>query len=199
MTTPPLDPTADQARSLLRRELLRPEYNDQALLTRFVDWLRDQLAKGVDAASGWTPLTTLAAMLILVLLVVSLGWLLSRGRLGARARAVDAAVLTEEGLTAHELRARAERALADGSPTAALVDAFRALAVRQIERGRIDDLPGATARELSNALGEVFPPLRDRLVAAGRRFDLVRYGERPATADQARAVLALDDELVGVR
>lgn len=196
---PPLDPSADQARSLLRRELLRPEYNDQALVTRFLDWLREQLAQGLDAASGSPPLTTLAAMLILVLVVVGLGWLLSRARLGARSGTVDVAVLTEEGLSAHDLRVRAESALTDGSPSAALVDAFRALATRQIERGRIDDLPGATAHELSDALGEAFPPLRDRLVAAGRRFDLVLYGERPATGEQARAVLALDDELIGVR
>lgn len=199
MSTPPLDPTADEARTLLRRELLQPEYNDQALVTRFVDWLRERLADGVDAAAGSPPLTTLAAMVVLVLLVTSLGWLLSRARGGGRGRPMDAPALTEEGLGADDLRARAEAALADGRPAEALVDAFRALALRQIERGRIDDLPGATAHELSGSLGEAFPPLRDRVGEAGRSFDLVLYGERPATDTQARAVLALDDQLVGTR
>lgn len=199
ISLPPLDPTAEEARTLLRRELLRPEYNDQALVARFVEWLRGRLADGVDAAAGSTPLTTLAAMVVLVLLVTALGWLLSRARGSGRGRPADAAVLTEEGLDADDLRARAEAALADGRPAEALVDAFRALALRQIERGRIDDLPGATAHELSGLLGEAFPPLRDRVVEAGRTFDLVLYGERPASDDQARAVLALDDQLVGAR
>ncbi|MEO5853368.1 MAG: DUF4129 domain-containing protein [Nocardioides sp.] len=196
---PPLDPTADQARSLLRRELLEPEYHDQAPVARFVDWLREQLARGVDAAAGSAPLTTLAAMVLLVLLVVGLAWALSRARRGARSAAVDGAVLGEDGLSAVELRARAEGALAEGDHATALLDAFRALALRQVERGRIEGLPGATAHELSGALGDAFPPLRDRLVAAAGSFDRVLYGERPATAGQARAVLTLDDELVGVR
>ena len=174
------------------------ERQDDALLTRFVDWLREQLSDGVAAASASPPLTTLAAMLLLVLLVIALGWLLSQARLGARSAADRAGVLADEGLTATELRARAEAALADGRPAAALVDAFRALARRQIERGRIDDRPGATAHELSDVLGAAFPPLRDRLVAAGRSFDVVLYGGRPATVEQVRALLDLDDELVGV-
>jgi len=196
---PPLDTSPDEARSLLRRELLRPEYNDQALVSRFVDWLRDQLTRGIDAASGSGPLTTLAAMVILVLLMASLGWLLTRARLGSRASVTESPALNEEGLSAAELRERAEAALVEGRSAAALIDAFRALAMRQIERGRIDDAPGATAHELAGALGHAFPPLAERIGGAARAFDLVLYGDRPATADQARAVLALDDELVGVR
>ena len=73
------------------------------------------------------------------------------------------------------------------------------MAVRQVERARIDDVPGATAHELAGLLAEATPALADRLRAAADRFDLVLYGDRPATADEARAVLALDDDLVGVR
>ena len=196
---PPLDPSPDEARSLLRRELLRPEYNDEALVSRFVDWLREQLTRGVEAASGSPPLTTLAAMVILVLLVLSLGWLLTRARLGSRTSRVTEPALAEDGLTATDLRERAEASLAEGRSAAALVDGFRALAVRQIERGRIDGTPGATAHELAVSLGRAFPPWAERVGGAAHSFDLVLYGDRPATADQARAVLELDDELVGVR
>lgn len=196
---PPLTPDGDEGRSLLRRELLRPEYNDQALMTRFVDWLREQLARGIDAASGSPPLATLAAMVIFLVLVAALAWLLSRARLTSRADGASAPVLTDDGLTAAELRARAESALADDRPSDALVDGFRALALRQIERGRIEDVPDATAHELSGVLGAAYPPLSARVAHAADAFDLVLYGERPATADQARAMLALDDELVGVR
>ena len=196
---PPLTPTGDEGRSLLRRELLRPEYNDEALLTRFVSWLREQLARGIAAASDSPPLATLAAMVILVALVVMLGWLLSRARLGSRAGGSDAPALTDDGLTAAELRARALEALAEGRPEDALVDAYRALALRQIERGRIEDQPGATAHELAAALGAAFPTLAPRIAGAADTFDLVLYGGRPATSNQARDVLGLDDALVGVR
>ena len=173
LSDPPLRPTGDEGRSLLRRELLRPEYHDEALLTRFVEWLREQVARGLDVAAGSPPLATLAAMIVLVVLVTA--------------------------LSADALRARAESAAREGRHGDAVVDAFRALALRQIERGRIEGVPGATAHELAVALGEAFPPLATRTAAAADLFDLVRYGDRPATADPARELLELDDDLVGVR
>jgi len=196
---PPLDPSADEGRSLLRRELLRPEYNDQALVSRFVDWLRDRIIQGVDAASGSPPLTTLAAMVILVLLTVGLGWLLSRARLTSRAPGEGAPALTDDGLTAAQLRARADTAFTQGRYAEALVDGFRALALGQIERGRIEDVPGATARELADAMGTWSPARADRFDSVGRAFDLVLYGDRPATGEQARVVLNLDNEVTGIR
>jgi len=80
-----------------------------------------------------------------------------------------------------------------------VVDGFRAVAVRQIERGRLPDSPGATAHEVADALGTEFPHLRDRVVAGGRLFDAVLYGDRPATAAQAAQVIALDDDLLARR
>ena len=38
--------------------------------------------------------------------------------------------------------------------------------------------------------------MRDRVRASARLFDAVLYGDRPATREQARRVLALDDDLV---
>ena len=93
-------------------------------------------------------------------------------------------MLTEEVVTAAELRARAERALAEGRFADALVDAFRAVAVRQVERGRIDDLPGATAHEVAGALAEAFPEQRADLDRCAALFDLVLYGGRPAAASR---------------
>jgi hypothetical protein len=199
LSDPPLGPTGDEGRSLVRRELLRPEYNDQALLTRFVDWLRDQVSRGLDAAAGSPPLATLAAMVVLVLLVSALGWLFSRARLTSRSRAERTPALADDGLSADALRARAEAATVEGRHEDAVVDGFRALALRQIERGRIEGVPGATAHELAVALGAAIPPAATRTAGAADLFDLVRYGGRPATADQARGLLDLDDALLGVR
>jgi hypothetical protein len=111
----------------------------------------------------------------------------------------DRAVLTDDRPTAAELRARAEAALAAGRAADAVVDGFRALTTRQIERGRIDDRPGATAHEVAHSLGASFPEQRPRVDDSAYLFDLVRYGERPATHEQASRVLELDDDLAAVR
>jgi hypothetical protein len=196
---PPLTPPPDEARSKLRRELLRPEYNEQNLVQRILSWAERQIGKGLDAAADAPPLSTLAAMVILVGLVGLLGWLLSRSRRTARARDDDRAVLTDEVISADELRARAEAALADGRHEDAVVDGFRAVATRQVERGRLADAPGATAHEVAVALGHEFPHLRERVDAGGALFDAVLYGDRPATAVQAESVITLDDELLARR
>jgi Domain of unknown function (DUF4129) len=196
---PPLTPTPDEARSELRRELLRPEYNDQNLIQRFLRWVERQVGRGVDAASQAPPLSTLASMLLLVALVALLAWLVSRARRTARTRDDDRAVLTDEVISADELRARAEAALAAGRHEEAVVDGFRAVATRQVERGRLTDAPGATAHEVAVALAAEFPHLRDRVQSGGALFDAVLYGDRPASAAQAASVIALDDELMARR
>ena len=45
---PPLDPSGDEARSLLRRELLHPEYHQDNLVLRLVNWLSRLLDRGLD-------------------------------------------------------------------------------------------------------------------------------------------------------
>ncbi|WP_341925610.1 DUF4129 domain-containing protein [Nocardioides psychrotolerans] len=196
---PPLDPTPDEARSLLRRELLSPDYHDQDLVQRLLTWLERLIDRGVTSASGTPPLQTLAVMVVALALITGLVLLLSRARRTARAAGARRAVLTDEAVTAAQLRARAEAALADGRCEDALVDAFRALALRQVERGRLDDTPGATAHEVALALAAQHPTLRARVDTGADLFDGVLYGDRRATHEQALAVLTLDDDLAGVR
>lgn len=184
---------------MVRRELLKPEYHDQNLLQRILTWIDRQVNNGLDAASGTPPLSAFAAMVVLVLLAGGLAWLLSRARATARAEQEKRAVLTDEVVSAAELRARAERAFGDERYEDAVVDAYRALAVRQTERGRLDDAPGATAHEVALALAAEFPHQRPRVDASADLFDAVLYGDRPASRGQAAGVLALDDELATVR
>jgi len=193
---PPLTPSGDEGHSLLRRELLHPEYHQDNLLERFVRWLSRVLDNGLAAAGDAPPLTTLAAMLVFLLLLAAVLWLASQARRSSRADTATRSVLTAEVVSAAELRARAERALADGRFADALVDAFRAAAVRQVERGRIDDLPGATAHEVAEALAEAFPEQRADIDRCAALFDLVLYGGRPARREQALDVLGLDERLV---
>lgn len=195
----PLDPSPDHARSLLRRELVRPEYNDQDPMQRLLDWLGRIIDSGLNAASSAAALPSAIAIAIFLGLLVLLGWLLSRARRSARVAEPERGVLTAERLTAAELRARAEAALSAGRAEEALVEGFRALTTRQIERGRIDDLPGATAHEVAASLVATFPGQGPQVDDSAFLFDLVLYGDRPATREQATQVLALDDELARVR
>lgn len=192
---PPLDPSGDEARSALRRELAKPEYQDANLIERLQDWLTRFFDRGVQRVSGLDTVPTFFLVLLGVGLLVALGLLVSRARRTARVRSRDVPALTDESITAKELRARADGAFAAGRYDDALLDGFRALAVRQVERGRIEDLPQATAHELASSLGTTFDTQRERIDRSADAFDAVLYGDRTATREQAAAVLALDDEL----
>lgn len=195
----PLEPSSGEARSWLQRELLNPEYHQQNVVEQLITWLERQIGRGLAAAAQAPPLSTFAAMLIFLLLLGGLVWLLSRTRGSRRARIGSGAVLDDPAVTAAELRARAEAALADGRTEQALVDGFRALAVRQVERGRLEDSPGATAHEVALSLATRFPQHGQRVGENAELFDLVLYGDRPASRDQATSVLRLDDELAAAR
>jgi len=199
LADPPLDPTGDEARSLLRRELARPEYHDANVIDRIENWIQRRFEDGVGAAQDVPPIGTFAAIVVALLIVTGIVMLVSRARRTARARTDRTPALTGEVVSAAELRARAEAALAAGRFDDALVDAYRALAVRQVERGRIEDLPQATAHELAAGLGAEFPAQRHLIRTSADLFDEVLYGDHPATRAQAADVLALDDELSGRR
>ena len=196
---PPLDPSSDEGRSLLRRELLEPRYNDQNLLERLLNAILRRIDGGINAASNIGVLPTFAAMLVLLALLLALGWLASRARRSPTADATTRAVLTDEIVTADQLRRRAEEALAQSRFEDAVVEAFRALAVRQVERGRLEDSPGTTAHEVSVVLAREYPHQRARMDLNANLFDAVLYGDRSATREQALDVLSLDDEMASVR
>ena len=195
---PPLDPSGDEGRRLLRAELLHREYHHN-LWQRLLGWLARLFDRGVGAASGLSAVTVLVTLLIGALLLVGLLMLLSRLRRDRRQRLRPAAVLTHDRLPAAELRRRAEASLAQGRHEEAVVDAFRAIATRQIERGRLDDQPGATAHEVAARLAASYPQESARVGRSADLFDATLYGDRPATHDDASAVLGLDDTLAGAR
>ena len=75
---PPLDPTGDEARSLLRRELVHPEYHERNILQQILDWVDRFVSDSINAASQAPPLSTFAAMVAFLVLAVGLVWLLSQ-------------------------------------------------------------------------------------------------------------------------
>jgi len=191
----PLDPSPDEGRSWLRRELLHPDYQQDDLLQRLLDWVERVIGDGVEAAGRTPSLSLFAAMLVLLLLVLGVAWLLSRtDRAGGRRRPSHSP-LVDPRLSAATLRERAEAAFAAEQYGEALVDAFRATATRHLERGDLDDVPGLTAHEVAEAMAATHPSHAAGITEVARDFDLVLYGDRPVTREQASAARALDDEL----
>ena len=197
--TPPLAPTPEEGRSWLRRELADPEYHDLDLIERILRWIEHTLSDGLPSAGDVPWAQTVAAMVVFALILVGLGLLVSRARRSPRvARDRNGDVLTDESLSAAALRARAEAAYAAGDHGAAVVDGFRALARRQVERGRLAEDPGLTAAEVAASL-EREMSLEGRAGQAAELFNEVLYGDHPATREQAEGVLALEQELAVAR
>jgi hypothetical protein len=138
-------------------------------------------------------------MAVGLLLVLALIWLATRARTAPRRPSEGDSLLPDASVSAAQWRDRAEQAMAEGRHSDALVDAFRALVARQVERGRLDPAPGTTAHEVTLALRSAYPGQAAGMSEGARLFDLVLYGDRDATPEQAAFVLALDDELAGVR
>ncbi len=195
----PLDPSPDEGRGLLRRELLNADYHRDNVLVRLLEWMRRRILDVLDAASSTPSLSAVAAMAIGLALVLALLWLLTRARTAPRASGPGGAVLPDPSISAAQWRERAERAQADGRHSEALVHAFRALATRQVEKGRLTGTPSTTAHEVAEVLRSAYPDQASGMTEGARLFDLVLYGDRGATREQAELLLALDVELGGVR
>lgn len=195
---PPLDPTSAQAREWLEAELRKGVYReDPSLLERLWDWASRALA-GTTAEGGLPAWTIWLAVLVgvaVVALVVARSVRAERRMTGPR----RAGVLDGPVRPAAEHRAAAKAALAAGDADTAVLEGYRAIARSAVERTLLDDLPGRTAHEVSVALFPVFPPYAGSLAFAADTFDAVRYGRRPASADAARAVIALDDDVSQAR
>ena len=196
---PPLVPSPDDARHALRTELARPEYHNTNVIQRVVAWLQRTVQNGLDTASRSSPAEAIAAMVVLLALVALVFWMVSRTRRTRRAAERQSGVLTDVAVSAAELRSRAELALAEGRAAEAVVDGFRALALRQVERGRLQDVPGATAHEVALSLEATYPVQSSQVDQSAALFEAVLYGGHGASVDQASALLRLDDELAGAR
>jgi hypothetical protein len=198
-SVPPLQPSGDEGRRLLREELLHSEYHRQHVLQRILDWIMRRLEAGVGAASGTDWVAALVTMLVGAFLLVGLVLLLSRVRRDRQRREHARPVLAEDRPSSGELRRRAEAALADGRHSEAVVEAFRALAVRQVERGRLADQPGTTAHEVAASLATSYPDHGERVGRGADLFDATLYGDRPASPEEVTTLLELDDALAGAR
>lgn len=198
----PLDPSSGEGRRLLADELSKAEYGTQdSLLRRAVDALREWVTNLFDGASGGTlnvweyVLVGLAALAAAAALALVLWSVLRLEPARRHRRAASGGVFDEPGVRADDYRRRAQAARSAGNHRGAVLDGYRALVAESVERFVLDDLPGATAREIAAALAPVFPPEAERLAGAAAAFDAVRYGDESASAADADAVLQLEARL----
>lgn len=193
-----LDPSPAEARDWLRQELDGPDYQNP-WLESVVRWIGDQLRRlsgGLDSLTEFSPLTTVLVALIVIALLV---WVLPKVRRESAVGLEGDAVLADLTVTARLYRDLAAQAMREGQYDDVLLNAFRALAKDMSDRTLLQDAPGRTAHEVSQALASPFPDYADRLTHAANLFDSVRYGHRRASAEQAEQVQHLDAELVGAR
>jgi hypothetical protein len=183
----------DEARRLAREELADPVYQgEESLVVRlwnaFWDWVDGVLAEvGLDVPGGWL----LAAVLLVVLLIVAVP--IIRASPSLRTRRREPLLGGEAPMTARDHRTRAEEEAVAGRYATAVRERLRAIARDLEERGALLPRPGRTAGELASEARAELPGLGDRLESAALTFNDVWYGERVATAEHYRLLVACDE------
>ncbi|WP_285113857.1 DUF4129 domain-containing protein [Leifsonia sp. fls2-241-R2A-40a] len=199
----PVDPSSPEAQEWLRDELARPEYQ-AAKPTWFdvaskavQDWIAS-LFQGPGGNGG--PLLPLIVLLILAGLIVAAFFIFGRPRRNRRS-AIDRRSLfgVEDGRTASDLRAAAERAARSGDWVVAVEEQFRAIAAALDERTLVHVTPGTTATEFAQQAARIAPGEGEALRRAARVFDEVRYLDRPGSEGSYQLLVGLDQRLQGVR
>lgn len=184
---------------MLGDELSKAEYSVQEsplrrAVTAAIDWFTGIFdgAAGDAVSIWWYAVVGLGLVLVLALIA----WGLVRLQPGRRVRrAEQGGVFDEAGVAAADYLARARRALAAGDFDGAVVDGYRALVARSIERFLLDDQPGMTARELAVALAGSFPDDGPALQHVATSFGAVRYGAVAASPADADRMLSLEERL----
>lgn len=188
--TPDVDP--EQARSWLRRELIDPAYHQENLLQRLMRWAEEWIDRALASTSGLSSISFVGLLVVLLVLALVIAYSLSRFRRRAdvrsRRRLPD---VLERHLTAAELLARAESARDQGFLRDAAIDAFRAAAVGQVERGTVAERPGATAHEVAAEVHRIDPAAGAAFLAAADLFDIALYSDRPVSLQDVEQLLHL--------
>lgn len=191
---PPVDP--DEARSRIREELAKSEYDDSegfvAWLLRVIEEWLVSLVDGIDGSSATQAGLAIALALVLlaaVVLVLRRTGLIRRGA----TLTVEAGLDAEPVLSAGELREAARAAITSQRFDDATVLALRAL-VRDLEvRTLLDVTAGMTAHEAASAASRPFPDLTGRLQLGADAFDTAAYSHRSATSKHAEDLLRLTE------
>lgn len=194
----PVEPDADEARELLINELAKSPYQaakptlfDQ-IAKAIQDWLeslRIGEAQGPPALGIGILLIVVAVAIVAAILIFGLP------RLNRRSKVAGTLFGENDERSSEAMRRDAEAAAARGDFSTAIAEMFRAIARGLAERTIVASLPGTTASGFASNTGTIFPSHAERITAAARSFDEVRYLGREGSADQYAQVSALESEL----
>ncbi|MFF1878043.1 DUF4129 domain-containing protein [Leifsonia sp. NPDC058230] len=194
----PVDPSSPEAQRWIVGELAKPEYQ-AAKPTWFdiaskavLDWL-DSLFQGPGGSAG--PVLLAVIVLLVAGLIVAAFFIFGRPRLNRRGAKDRSVFGSDDTRTASELRASAAAAARLSDWVVAIEELFRAIAQGLDERTIVTVTPGTTAAEFANLAAAALPHERERLIAAARVFDGVRYLDRPGTESQYQQLVALDTSI----
>ena len=195
----PVDPDAETARRWATEELLDPVYHEQrSLLSRLLDWIAELLA-GLRTPAVLDPIAILAVVGVIAA-VIAVAFLVAGPVRVSRRGGADRSVLADDDTrTAAEIRAAADAAAAAGDWATSVLERFRAIVRGLEERTVLDERAARTAHEAALAAAARLPALAAELVAAGRTFDDVAYGDAPATAQDEVRLRGLDARVQDAR
>ena len=185
------------AQQLARTELAKPEYHHHvSLIEAVILAVLHFLTRIVNAASGavpggWWALVALAALAVIVTAGV-LNWI---GPL-ARAHRGSGPLAAGEARTASDHRQEARRLAGTCDYTTAIIECVRAVAAELEERGMLPPRIGRTADEFAAEAGQALPGHADALRDAARRFDEIRYGQRPGSRAGYERLSELDRQIM---
>ncbi|WP_240643884.1 DUF4129 domain-containing protein [Antribacter gilvus] len=197
----PVDPDRDTATQWLRRELAKPDYqDDRSLLQRAWDWFFG-LFEGVRVPDiGVPPLQFTLILVGVIALVVLVAWWIAGPVRLSRVRRAGGVVLDEDDArTSAQMRAAADAAAAAGDWSSAVIERFRAVVRSLEERVIIDPRPGRTAQEAAADAGVRLPALADALRRGAGLFDDAEYGKLEATGNDDRVLRELDAAVTAAR
>lgn len=197
-------PDPDEAQDLIDKELSDPRYQApeptwwDKLVAGVVDFFRDLLSSVTSDIAGPYLAWIVAGVIVVLVITAFLIW--GRPRLNVSSRATpDALFGDDDGRSAAELRAAADRAAQSHDWNQAIVLRMRAVARGLDERGIVVLPPGATVQQFSREASRSFPPHATAIAGAARVFDNVRYVRMNGTASDDQQLRALDAALQNTR
>jgi hypothetical protein len=196
----PVDPSSPDAKNWIEGELAKPEYQAAKptwfdIASKAVqDWLAS-LFQGPGGSAG--PLLLTVVLVLVAGLIVAAFLIFGRPRLNRRGAEGRRSVFgADDTRSAAELRASAAAAARAADWIVAIEELFRAIAQSLDERTIVTVSPGTTATEFAARAAGTIPAERERLTAAARAFDDVRYLGRAGTEAHYQQLVALDQSLL---
>lgn len=186
--------TRDGARRAARDELAKAAYHRDdppwwlRPLRDAVQWLRHVISSAADATGGYPAL----AAIVVAVLVGAAVVLWRVGPLAPGRRVGDAFAPPPES-SADDHRRRADERARDAQWADAVRERLRAVLRELEQRGVLDRRTGRTATEVARDGGAALPALRGGLAGAAETFNTIWYGGRPATAEDYRRLVEVDE------